>query len=321
MSRSRWRQDRLLILCYHGVSIDDEHEWDGQLYITPERLRERFDFIRNRGFNVLRLGDALKRLKAKELPQKSLVITFDDGANDFGEKAYPLLQEYGFPATLYLTTHYVVNDLPVFNTMLSYLLWKARGKSLRLPGLADGGEVLIPVDSPGRAGLWVEIQGQVAAGLRSDEKDGLLDEIAGQVGVDMADLRQRRVLHLMTPEKLKALDPKLIDIQLHTHRHRTPDHRELYRKEIADNVAAVREMVGEKPLQHFCYPSGIYQAEHLDWLKELGAESATTCEPGLASQQSDPLLLPRFVDTMFTSSTMFCSWLSGLAPLVFHRGN
>jgi peptidoglycan/xylan/chitin deacetylase (PgdA/CDA1 family) len=320
VARSRWRQSRFLILCFHGVSQDDEHEWDGQLYITPQRLRERFDLIRGGGYNVLPLGEALSRIKDGSLPQRTLVLTFDDGATDFSEKAYPILQEYGFPATLYLTTHYVLNGLPVFNTMLSYVLWKARGRELSLQGVEGGRVLSVPEDARARAALWREIQASLPPDAGSQEKDSLLDRIADQTGIDMASLRRRRVLHLMKPEQVRSLDPDLVDVQLHTHRHRTPNDRALYWKEIEDNRAAVRGILSRGNLDHFCYPSGIYEEQHLEWLREMGAHSATTCDPGLVSERTDPLLLPRYIDTMYSSRATFLSWISGLTPFILGRG-
>jgi len=76
---SRWRRQRLLILCYHGVSLEDEHEWRSKLYIPPEILRERFETLRQGGYQVLPLGEAVERLYKNDLPPRSVVLTFDDG--------------------------------------------------------------------------------------------------------------------------------------------------------------------------------------------------------------------------------------------------
>ena len=45
--RTSWRQRRLLILGYHGVSTADEHLWDTELYIPPDLLRARLSVLRD----------------------------------------------------------------------------------------------------------------------------------------------------------------------------------------------------------------------------------------------------------------------------------
>src|SRR5438876_12126643 len=95
LRESEWRRQRLLILCYHGISLEDEHQWRPGLYMEPRTLEQRLRILRTGDYNVLPLGEALQRLYAKELPRRSVSITFDDGAYDFYKQAYPIVKRYG----------------------------------------------------------------------------------------------------------------------------------------------------------------------------------------------------------------------------------
>jgi hypothetical protein len=129
---SRWRRDRLLILAYHGISLSDEHLWDGSQFMAADVFRARMRTLKASGCSVLPLGQAVARLYAGELPERSVAITFDDGTSDFHRLAFPVLEEFGFPVTLYLTTFYSLYNRPVFDLMCAYLLWKGRGRVLDL---------------------------------------------------------------------------------------------------------------------------------------------------------------------------------------------
>ena len=46
---SSWRRQRLLVLCWHGISNEDEHLWRPGLYITPELFRRRLEILAELG--------------------------------------------------------------------------------------------------------------------------------------------------------------------------------------------------------------------------------------------------------------------------------
>ena len=125
VAQSRWRNRRLLILCYHGVSLEDEHEWSPGLYVSPVHFENRLRVLK-RSANVLPLDEGLKRLAEGSLPDRSVALTFDDGFHDFYARALPLLTKYGIPATVHLTTYYSDFRRPVFELICSYMLWKRR---------------------------------------------------------------------------------------------------------------------------------------------------------------------------------------------------
>ena len=316
---SRWRQERLLILCYHGVSLEDEHQWRPNLYMPPATLRERFDALRRGGYQVMPLGEAVERLYKNDLPPRSVALTFDDGGYDFYRQASPILREFNYPATVYQTTYYSDYARPIFGIAASYLLWKRAGE-VRQPRPDLGFRKSMDLRTEdGRRQVVTELeQFSVLEKLTGYQKNELLERLAGFLGLDYHVFVTKRLLQIMRPEEITEMARAGFDIQLHTHRHRTPLEETLFRKEITDNRQRVVEASGRTPT-HFCYPSGHYETAFLPWLEREGVISATTCDPGLASKQSHPLLLPRFVDTMMQPMHVFEAWLSGVGHLVSAR--
>src|SRR5262245_56690663 len=125
-ANTAWRSRRLLILCYHGVSLGDEHEWNPTLYISPRTLTCRLDALRRLGCTVLSLSEGIDRLYEERLPKRAVVLTFDDGYYDFKAKAVPLLEERGYPATVYVTTERWTGDVSIDHLRTSYLSWRSR---------------------------------------------------------------------------------------------------------------------------------------------------------------------------------------------------
>ncbi len=313
---SDWRRRRLLILAYHGISIDDEHLWNPALFMSSDDFADRLRLIKEFNCTVLPLNEALTRMFANDLPERSVALTFDDGTYDFYKMAHPLIKGFSFPVTLYLTTFYSYYPKPVFDVMCSYLIWKGRGSKLDLKDLT-GQHLALELSEPSRRAVALTtIQDYVQLNhLSAEEKDSLLARLASQLHVDYDDLLSKRILQIMSPDEARQLASEGVDIQLHTHRHRTPLDRTKFLREIVDNQNSILSMTGSVA-KHFCYPSGVYDDAFFTWLEEAGVTSATTCTPDLAKQTSDPLLLPRLIDSPNLSPLEFEGWLAGVSSLL-----
>jgi peptidoglycan/xylan/chitin deacetylase (PgdA/CDA1 family) len=313
LSGSAWRRHRLLILCYHGVSMFDEHEWGG-LYIPPRTLSRRMELLARARCNVLPLSEAVSRLQSETLPDRAVVITFDDGLYDFFSVAFPIIESFGYPVTLYLTTYYVDFNRPVFDAMCSYLLWKGRHKRH-----LDWPEVFpcsVALDVVGLQRATASIrQFALTRKLSGQEKDDLLSRLAGRLDIDYQDLCRKRLLHLITADEAKELAARGVDLQYHTHRHRVYRSRERMFSELDENRRRISAFTPIEP-RHFCYTGGFYLPEHVGYLKDYGMVSATTCDVGFCEANTNPLLLPRLVDTPGLSDLEFRAWLMGTAGLL-----
>jgi len=316
---SRWRRQRLLILAYHGVSLDDEHLWNGSEFMSAETFRARLQSLKRSGCAVLPLEEGINRLYQNDLPDRSVAITFDDGTADFGQRAFPLLQEFGFPVTLYLTTFYSQYQKPVFDLMCSYLLWKGRNTSLDLKKFT-GHDVKRDLRSVSSQEAVLRAMQAFAReqDMSAGEKEALAVSLAAALNVDYQALLEKRIMHNLSPAEVRQLAAEGVDVQLHTHRHRTPKDRQLFLREIEDNRKSIKDMTGTTA-SHFCYPSGQYDLTFLPWLRDAGVVSATTCDLGLASPASNPLLLPRLIDVSALSAIEFEGWLTGVSVALPRR--
>ena len=313
---SAWRSKRLLILCYHGVSLDDEYQWNPGLYLSPSELQSRLELIRATQCTVLPLNDAVEGLYAGSLPKRSVVLTFDDGYVDFAQRAYPLLREFDMPATVYLTTLRCAHPRPIFRLICSYMLWKARGKTIDATKLIGTPTTFDLRDARRRNdALNAVVDVTAREQLDMDGTDQLAARLGRLLGVDYEDLARRHLLTIMTPGEVAELSAAGVDFQLHTHSHATPRDPACFAREIVRNREVI-EGITRHRATHFCYPSGVYHPEFLSWLSEQHVVSATTCNPGMASGRTNPLLLPRFVDVTGVPPVEFEGWISGAASLI-----
>ena len=92
------------VLVYHGLGPQAQ----GRLVIAAGAFAEQMRYLKTEGYRVISLGDFIEWMEGKrQLPKRSVVLTFDDGYRAFREFAYPLLKELGFSATLFVYTDYV----------------------------------------------------------------------------------------------------------------------------------------------------------------------------------------------------------------------
>jgi heparosan-N-sulfate-glucuronate 5-epimerase len=94
-----------LVLCYHAIS----HHWPSVLAVTPNRLREQLEFLVRQGYS----GATFSQIVAGEAGGKALAITFDDGFRSVLDHAFPVLSEFGFPATVFVPTSLVGLSAPM----------------------------------------------------------------------------------------------------------------------------------------------------------------------------------------------------------------
>jgi peptidoglycan/xylan/chitin deacetylase (PgdA/CDA1 family) len=65
-------------------------------------------YLKANGYHVISLREFVEFTRlGRQLPQRSVVLTFDDGYKSFRQYGYPVLKELGFPATLFVYTDYV----------------------------------------------------------------------------------------------------------------------------------------------------------------------------------------------------------------------
>lgn len=99
------------ILMYHSISNQATRRFR-QFAVSPLLFARHMNYLSRQAYtpiSVTRLVSALFAGGAtnEALPERPVVITFDDGFADFFSEALPILDQYGFTATLYVTTAFV----------------------------------------------------------------------------------------------------------------------------------------------------------------------------------------------------------------------
>lgn len=291
----RLTRKKLRILGYHGIWFSDGH-FGNRLFMAPDTFEQRMRWLAASGYPVLALGDAIDRKDANNLPDSAVVITIDDAWYGSYRHMLPTLTGLELPATIYATTYYSLEQQPVFDVALNYVL--AVGKPVQIPatrfGLAAGRQFDLTRDDDRDAladTLKADAENQPEA-----KKQEWLKTLCTALDVDYDALIRSRQFHLSTVDEIGEMNAAGIDIQLHTHNHNIVESdRERLATEIALNREHLAGHVAGMPNQ-FCYPSGVYAPAMAEILSAAGVKSATLVDAGLVSPDTSNYFLPRILD-------------------------
>lgn len=116
---------KIPIIMYHSILKDKSRS--GEFTVTPTTLEKDLKYIKEKGYNTIVMEDLIEYVyENEELPEKPIIITFDDGYyNNYGY-VVPLLKKYNMKAVISIVGEYTdkFSKTGEANLNYSYMRWE-----------------------------------------------------------------------------------------------------------------------------------------------------------------------------------------------------
>ena len=119
LRRSLGRSSGPVIFMYHRIAETICDPWG--ISVRPARFREQLEHLRAH-WTILAMDELVAALEAQAVPRHAAALTFDDGYADNAVVARPILEDYGIPATMFLTTGSLGSPIPYWWDELAILV-------------------------------------------------------------------------------------------------------------------------------------------------------------------------------------------------------
>jgi peptidoglycan/xylan/chitin deacetylase (PgdA/CDA1 family) len=300
-----------LILMYHGIADVDLDPW--ALYVKPEHFASHLEVLQKYA-HTISLQEMAQAHRDNNIPDRAVAITFDDGYANNLHNAKPLLEQYGIPATVFVTTGYVGQNREFWWDELERILLQPgrlpKTLSLNLNQSIQQWELGTASEyseqeyrsdrdrqaweaQPGsRLAFFYSVWEQLRP-LPDSEIFQALDQIKTWANThSVARLTHRPLLS----EELRTLaQGGVVEIGAHTVTHPfLPAYSARLQQDEIQQSKMYLEQLLERPVTNFAYPFGHYTKETAKLVQASGFTSACTCVAETVWKHSDCFELPRF---------------------------
>jgi peptidoglycan/xylan/chitin deacetylase (PgdA/CDA1 family) len=259
------------------------------------------------------LTEALAKLGGAALiPDGLVVVTVDDGYRDFFENAFPVLNRYQIPSTVFLTT-----DLPDHNGWLwvDQVTWCIRQSKVR--------EIELKIGERDRWMFYTDDQRRAVATLIKEamkkipnqERLELLDQLPRLLEVELPSQPPDSYAPLQWDD-VRMLAKNGVGFGAHTRTHPILSRLatvEQLQAEIGGSKLRIEQEAGVK-VRHFCYPNGTpadFTPQIVDVVRAEGYSTAVTGNPGVNRFGANPFELNRIAVEPYDDELRFSRVVAG----------
>lgn len=279
-------RNKLSTLIYHQVVAETDPMRPSEP--NAQTFRWHMKLLRD-NFTPIGLPEAVKKMKEGSLPSNAVCVTFDDGYLNNLEVAQPILEEFAIPATVYIATGYSEGG-NMWNDRLIDLFAKPALSTIKLEAIGMD-EVSLGDWQDRREKAYSLIPKIKYRDYR--ERMTILDQMYKDNQVDEAPH------HMMTPEQVKELAGKGVDIGAHTVDH--PILKSQTAQEQLNQIKKSKEQLEQwlqKEVTGFAYPNGKPGADYdecaVNVTCDLGFQYAVSTQWGISTENTDVFQLNRF---------------------------
>lgn len=109
-------QKQVAVLVYHNIVENEEMKGKDNDSLTTKEFEEQLKYLKNNGYTSISLDELYDWKMGKiDIPEKTVVITFDDGFYSFKHLAQPILQQYNFKAACFLIGNVTMPITPEYD--------------------------------------------------------------------------------------------------------------------------------------------------------------------------------------------------------------
>lgn len=201
-------------------------------------------------FNVINMSQLFDCATRGKLPDRSLVLTFDDGHHDFYANAWPIIKRYDLTATLFVTTDFVDQKIWLWPDLLRYILIHAKPREVLLKG------VLLPIDNATILTTWNTL-GDFCLELSSEERKSYIHDLAAELNVTIPESPQMPFAPTNW-QQLQQMVEEGLDVGSHSVTHPILSSLTLnqLQTELTESKARIKEMLKIDAVG-ICYPNGM----------------------------------------------------------------
>ncbi len=279
---------QVYVLTYHRVDTPDHRPWlnPDLINTSPAQFAQQMALVQ-RCYQPVGIEAVLEAVNGgKKLPRQAVLVTVDDGYQDFQETILPICNQFGIRPLLFVPTAYVGQGIFWWDKLYQIIYRSGREKIWT----KDGEQLTLTTPQKRRAALEHISQSIKYADFQEEIRwlDLLYAESLEKAGTDLQGNTSR---HTLDWDELRQVSRRGADLAAHTHTHPILGQLPIdpIRQEIRQSRAIIRSELGTD-LPVFAYPDGVEEAispEARQVIREEGYQLAFTMQAGRADLERD----------------------------------